>query len=103
MAVVTGAASGIGRALAIRLAKEGIAGLAISDVNEEGLSETAKMTAEFNVQCSAHIVNVAEKTEMQKFADDVVARHKKVTHLINNAGVGLIGATDADPGVQRPV
>ena len=43
VAVVTGTASGIGRALAVRLAEEGIAGLAISDVNEAGLNETAKL------------------------------------------------------------
>ncbi|MET0753828.1 MAG: SDR family NAD(P)-dependent oxidoreductase, partial [Pyrinomonadaceae bacterium] len=43
VAVITGAASGIGRALAIRLAQEKIAGIAISDVNEQGLKETAEM------------------------------------------------------------
>ena len=40
VAVITGAASGIGRALAVRLAEEKIAGIAISDVNENGLNET---------------------------------------------------------------
>ena len=41
VAVITGAASGIGRALAIRLGEEGIAGLAIADVDEAGLNATA--------------------------------------------------------------
>lgn len=91
VAVITGAASGIGRALVIGLAREGIAGLAISDVDDEGLHDTAKMVAELGVKCSTHVVNVAEKTEMQKFALDVVAEHQRVTHLINNAGVALIG------------
>src|SRR5207237_6492579 len=43
VAVVTGAASGIGRALAIRLAQEKIAGIAVSDVNENGLKETVEL------------------------------------------------------------
>ena len=91
VAVVTGAASGIGRALAIALANLGIAGLAISDVNESGLNETSKLVAESGVKCSTHIVNVADKLEMQKFVEDVLAQHQKATHLINNAGVGLFG------------
>jgi NAD(P)-dependent dehydrogenase (short-subunit alcohol dehydrogenase family) len=91
VAVVTGAASGIGRALAIGLAKEGIAGLAISDVNEAGLNETAEMLKDSQVKASKHLVNVGDKAEMEKFAATVLAEHGKVSHLINNAGVGLIG------------
>jgi NAD(P)-dependent dehydrogenase (short-subunit alcohol dehydrogenase family) len=49
VAVVTGAASGIGRALAIRLAQEGIAGIAISDVNENGLNETCEIISQTGV------------------------------------------------------
>jgi len=91
VAVITGAASGIGRALAIRLAQENIAGIAISDVNENGLNETAEAVEKLGVKVSKHIVNVADKAEMQKFADDVLAAHGRVTHLVNNAGVGLLG------------
>jgi short-subunit dehydrogenase len=91
VAVITGAASGIGRALAIRLAQENIAGLAISDVNENGLNETFEAIEKLGVKVSKHIVNVADKAEMQKFAADVLAAHNRVTHLVNNAGVGLLG------------
>lgn len=91
VAVITGAASGIGRALAIRLAQENIAGVAISDVNAEGLNETAEAIEKLGVKVSKHIVNVADKAEMQKFAEDVLAAHGRVTHLVNNAGVGLLG------------
>jgi short-subunit dehydrogenase len=92
VAVITGAASGIGRALAIRLARENIAGIAISDVNKEGLSETVEAVENSGVKVSKHIVNVADKAQMQKFADDVLAEHGRVTHLVNNAGVGLLGS-----------
>lgn len=91
VAVITGAASGIGQALAIRLAKEGIAGLAIADVNAEGLKETADLIVQNGVKTSTHVVNVGDREQMRKFAEDVLKEHGKATHLINNAGVGLIG------------
>jgi len=91
VAVITGAASGIGRALAVGLAKEGIAGIAISDVNAAGLAETAELAASNEVALSTHIVNVSDLDQMKRLADEVVEKHGYVTHLINNAGVGLLG------------
>ncbi|HEV7645892.1 MAG TPA: SDR family NAD(P)-dependent oxidoreductase [Pyrinomonadaceae bacterium] len=91
VAVVTGAASGIGRALALRLAQEKIAGIAIADVNEAGLQETQAMVEKTGVPVSAHIVDVSKLDQIQKLADDSLAKHGRVTHLINNAGVALIG------------
>ena len=88
VAVVTGAASGIGRALAIRLGQEGIAGLAIADVDEAGLSETASKIA---VPVSTHILDVSDRVAVERFASDVISRHGRATHLINNAGVGVVG------------
>lgn len=89
--VVTGAGSGIGRALAVRLAKENVAGIAISDINEKGLSETASMIETGGVPVSTHIVDVSKLDQVKRLAEDAVARHGSVTHLINNAGVGVMG------------
>lgn len=91
VAVVTGAASGIGRALAVRLAKENIAGIAISDVNEDGLAETASMAAEIGGSVSSHLVDVGDVDQVKRLALAVVEKYGRVTHLINNAGVGLFG------------
>jgi NAD(P)-dependent dehydrogenase (short-subunit alcohol dehydrogenase family) len=89
--VITGAASGIGRALAVRLAQEPITGIAISDVNAEALSETEKFISNPNLKVTTHLVNVADEAEMRAFAEEVVRIHGRVTHVINNAGVALGG------------
>ena len=90
--VITGAASGIGRALAVRLAQEPIAGIAVSDVNIAELKETEKLIAGKNPKITTHKVDVANENEMRNFAEDVVQKHGRVTHIINNAGVALGGS-----------
>ena len=91
VAVITGAASGIGRALAVRLAKEKIAGIAICDVNEQGLKETAEMIEPLGVSVSTHIVDTSKLEQIERLKTEVLGKHARVTHLINNAGVGLYG------------
>jgi short-subunit dehydrogenase len=90
LAVVTGAGSGIGRALARQLAVAGSA-LALADIDEAGLAQTAASLSERGVQLTTHIVDVADEFAMQAFAQEVAARHGRVTLLINNAGVALHG------------
>jgi short-subunit dehydrogenase len=90
VAVVTGAGSGIGRALALRLAAMGSA-VAMADVDEAGLMETAASLAGKRAAVTTHVVDVAQEAAVRSFATDVVARHGRVTLLVNNAGVALYG------------
>jgi NAD(P)-dependent dehydrogenase (short-subunit alcohol dehydrogenase family) len=92
VAVITGAGSGIGRALAMRFAHENISGIAISDFNEQGLDETFSMLSESKIPVSKHLIDVSKLDDVKRFADEVVAKHGKATHLVNNAGVGVIGS-----------
>jgi len=89
--VVTGASSGIGRAVAIELARRGCH-LAICCANNiGGLAETA---AEIRIQgrrVTSRRVNIAERREVEGFSEQVAQDHGRVDILVNNAGVGLIG------------
>ena len=90
VAVVTGAGSGIGRALAQQLAAAG-SGLALADVDEAGLLQTAQSLEKNNAAVTTHVVDVADEENMLFLAEDVNKRHGRVTLLINNAGVALHG------------
>lgn len=88
VAVVTGAASGIGEALALELAKRG-AHLALCDVDETGLAASALEAKRQGVEVTTAIVDVADKAAMASFAEQVVADHGRVNLVFNNAGVAL--------------
>ena len=89
MAAVTGAASGLGRALALRLAAEGRP-VALCDVDAEGLEETHARCAAGGVEASARVVDVAQADAVFAWADDVVARHGSVHAVFNNAGATVV-------------
>ncbi|MDI9243657.1 SDR family oxidoreductase [Marinobacter sp. CHS3-4] len=86
VAVITGAGSGIGRALAVALAGKGCR-LALSDVNEMGLAETAAACKETEVR--TYILDVADRDAIYAHADQVANDFGAVNLVINNAGVAL--------------
>lgn len=87
-AVITGAGSGMGRYLAVLLAKAG-ANVAICDINEETLNGTAAMVRQYNVAVSTHIVDMGDMERIETLPEEVVARHGAVDLVFNNAGVTM--------------
>lgn len=85
---ITGAATGIGRALAAQLASMD-AVVAMADVNEEELTLSAENIEKQGGKVSRHVVDVSDRKAVHEFADNVIARHGAVDVVINNAGVAL--------------
>jgi len=94
VAAITGAGSGIGRALALELARRGTH-LGLSDIDELGLAETVWMCEGFGVKVTALRVDVADRTAVEAWAGQVVADHGTVNLVVNNAGVALGATVDA--------
>ncbi len=89
--VITGAGSGIGRALALDLARRGSL-LALSDVDETGLAETVDLVAKAGgSRVRSDRLDVADRDAMARYALDVVQELGRVNVIINNAGVALAG------------
>ncbi|MGA5465810.1 SDR family NAD(P)-dependent oxidoreductase [Mycobacterium sp. NPDC050041] len=90
VAVVTGAGSGIGQALAIELARSG-AKLAISDVDTEGLAATEERLRAIGASVKADRLNVTERAAFHLYADEVKNHFGKVNQIYNNAGIAFTG------------
>lgn len=89
VAAITGAGSGIGRALAENLAQEGCH-LALSDINGQGLLETQEILSPYSVKVTTHTVDVAQREQMERYAEEVISGHGQADMIINNAGVAIV-------------
>jgi NAD(P)-dependent dehydrogenase (short-subunit alcohol dehydrogenase family) len=90
VAVITGAGSGIGRALAYDLARRG-AKLAISDVDATGLAVTAKQVRVIGAPVHEARLDVTDRAAVLSYADEVVEEYGAVNLVINNAGIAFTG------------
>jgi NAD(P)-dependent dehydrogenase (short-subunit alcohol dehydrogenase family) len=93
IAVITGAGSGIGRALAYDLAAQG-AVLAVCDVDEAGLAETADRLSDMGTVVRADRVDVADRPGVLAYADAVADEFGAVHIVINNAGIAFTGTVE---------
>jgi NADP-dependent 3-hydroxy acid dehydrogenase YdfG len=93
VAVVTGAGSGIGQALAIELARSG-ASVAISDVDTEGLKVTEDRLSAIGARVKADRLDVTERERFLLYADEVKDHFGKVNQIYNNAGIAYTGDVD---------
>ena len=89
-AVVTGAASGIGRALALELAGRGV-DLALTDLDVARLEPVAEAVRALGRRVTVHGFDVADAAAWAAFRDEALAAHGSVQLLVNNAGVSLTG------------
>jgi NADP-dependent 3-hydroxy acid dehydrogenase YdfG len=96
VAVVTGAGSGIGQALAVELGRSG-ASVAISDVDTDGLKVTEDRLAAIGAKVKADRLDVTERERFELYADEVKNHFGKVNQIYNNAGIAYTGDVDITP------
>jgi NAD(P)-dependent dehydrogenase (short-subunit alcohol dehydrogenase family) len=88
VSIVTGAASGIGKATAVNFAREGAA-VMCADVNTEGAEAVARQIADTGGQASSIKCNVAKEEDIKEMVGQTVARWGRLDVLYNNAGIGF--------------
>jgi short-subunit dehydrogenase len=84
--VVTGGGNGMGRELALQLLKKG-ASVAVADVDEKGMIETAEQAGDLAKNLSTHLLDITDRNKVNDFPKAVIQAHGRVDGLINNAGI----------------
>ena len=93
VAAITGAGSGIGRALACHLASMGCH-LALADINAEQLAQTQALLAGYDIKMTTTVLDVADQAAVAKWAQNVVSNHSKANFIFNNAGVAMYSTVE---------
>ena len=99
IAVVTGGAGGLGRAIARRLAQEG-AHLHLVDIDRAALGQAADEIRSHGVTCETSVCDLADAAAIDRLADGLIARDRPLDILVNNAGVAWYGPTAKMPSEQ---
>lgn len=93
IAVITGAGSGIGRALALQLNREGCR-LYMADINGDTLAETRALLPRRDVSVDSQVLDVADREAVHAWAQRIDTAHGYVDILVNNAGVALMSTVE---------
>lgn len=93
IALITGAAGGIGRGIALALAQRNC-NLILTDINEQGLTVTAQLAQPHGVTVHCHQLDISDRQAIKALADTIKAQHEHIDLLVNNAGVALWGTFD---------
>jgi 3-oxoacyl-[acyl-carrier protein] reductase len=99
-ALVTGAASGIGRAIALALAREG-ASLCLLDVDDQNLAQTASEAKSLGVAVATRHCDLSQPDQIGAAIADLLARERPIHILVNNAGLAYYGPTHEMSATQR--
>ena len=98
VALITGAGSGIGRALAVELADSGCS-LALVDWNADSLAETKLLLEKKNVAVSTHAFDISDKEKVSNLPNQVMSHHNQIDMVFNNAGLSIVGSVkEVDEG-----
>lgn len=85
--IITGAASGIGRATALKMAEAGASGIVIADINEQGSYETKTLLESFQTEAFVVPTDIADQRQTDQLVDRTLEKFGKIDVLVNNAGI----------------
>jgi len=96
VAIITGGASGIGRAISLRLAREGVS-VAICDINKDKAEQTAEEIRTLGSEALVVKTDVSKASDVKHAVDETLRRFGRLDFLVNNAGIGYATGSLADP------